>query len=324
MTISILEEAQKTMHSVISLVEDSYIGLCKGKVLKARGFLPKQSVRKAYLIISTTLNAPFNPMNKWKIVLNDVTITREYNPHIEKRFANHIHALFVYDVTATIKDTRIDFYISYDGKEDVKIDNVTLVALYECEDSNTMIEGFADVKTLDNEVFYEYKAPHTFRATEGQLYIAVSAPKADAIHILEKNSTHHEYSVQVAPGFNLIEKPVKILTNSTVSIKSATPIKHVYTLRVLSNVKYPNIEVVDMNVKDGVLKLTIKNVGESTAENVMVIGLRMGMVVSRAFINRMVVGEQSDVTLDIHRNKPSYIRIVWKKGSRIFSRDIKL
>ncbi len=324
MVIAIREEAPNAMHSILSLVEDSYIGLGKGKILKARGFIPQQCVRKAYLIISATLNTPFNPMNKWKIVLNGVTITREYNPHIEKRLANHIHALFVYDVTATIKEPRVDFYIAYDGKEDVKIDNVTLMTLHRCEDAHTLIEGFAEVETLDNEVHHECRAPRTFVPTEGQLYVAVSAPRPDDIAILERNRSEHQHLVHVAPGFNLIERPAKILEGSTIVVKSTSPIKHVYTFRVLSNVRYPRIEVLKIDSCNEALRVVLQNVGESTAENVMVIGLRMGMVVARAVIDSIPVGEQREVSLDIRRAKPSYLRIVWRKGSRMFSKDLRL
>ncbi len=328
MTIAIKSEELNTIHSIITLVEDSYVGLDCGKVIKARGYIPEHPIKRAYLIISATLTSPFNTMNKWKIVMNGVAITREYNPHIEKSFSNLIHSAFVYDVTTTIKDPRVELSITYDGKERIRIDTATLISIHSYESIHTMLEGYIDITPLDKEVTYHYSAPSSFNPNEGCLYSALSALKTGSVTIIEKSAegqVEHNHDVLLNPGLNLIEAPLKCLGSSDIVFQPiSNTVKHVYTLRVLTRASYPRIEVEGPYVEGDTLSLYLKNLGESAADNVMVIALRLGTVLARANIGALKAGEQKQVNLKIPaRARPSHIRIVWKKGSRIFTYDIR-
>ncbi len=328
MAIAIRNEELNTIHYVMSMIEDSYIGIDYGKVIRARAHIPEFPLKRAYLIISVSMNSPFNTMNKWKIVMNGVAITREYNPHMEKQFLNLIHSVFVYDVTTTIKEPRVELSITYDGKERIKVDTATLLSIHSYEKIHTMIEGYVDIVPIDRALQYHYSAPSTFDPNEGYLYAALSALRAGSISILERSSNgdEHNYSALLNPGFNMIETKLKLLGDSDIVFQpTLSAVKHVYTLRVLTRASYPKIEISKFSLEDSALTIGIRNSGESAADNVMVVALRLGTVLARAEIGTLRPGDEKLIELKLaQRAKPSHIRIIWRKGSRLFTHDVKL
>ncbi len=327
MAIAIRNEELNTIHSISSLVEDSYVGIDYGKVLRARVYIPEYPVKRAYLIISVTMSSPFNTMNKWKIVLNGVAITREYNPHIEKSFLNLIHSVFVYDVTTTIKEPRVEFSLTYDGKERIKVDTATLISIHSYDNIDTMLEGYVDLLPLESALQYHYSQPKEFSPNEGYLYSALAALRAGSLSIVERgeDGSEHNHSTMLNPGINIIETPLKILGASDIVLHSEqSAVKHVYSLRVLTRATYPRIEVKEVKLQDGRLVISIANSGESSADNVMVVALRLGTVLARSSVGTLKPQESRIIELKLgQRVQPSHVRIIWRKGSRLFTHDIK-
>jgi len=101
-------------------------------------------------------------------------------------------------------------------------------------------------------------------------------------------------------------------------------VKHVYSLRVLTRATYPRIEVKEVKVEDGKLIISIANTGETSADNVMIVALRLGTVLARANIGSIKPQESTSVELKLgQRASPSHVRVIWRKGSRLFTHDIK-
>jgi len=325
LVITIEDEQLNSISILSSLLEDADVGGARGRNTFARAHIIEKPVRRAYLLISATLNNPFNRLNKWKISLNGVAITREYNPHIETSFMGKIHSVFVYDVTKTIKDPEVELLIVYDGKDPIRIDNALLITIHEYPEIHTRVEGYIDLKPLTpNGIEFKYRTAEKFTPNEAKLYIGISALRSSTVNIVEGNS-ESVVNRRLNPGFTLIEIDEPKHDEESVKIFSDSyHVKHVYSVRFLTKAVYPSIDVEEMKVSEDSIAIKIRNRGPTAADKVMVIALRFGMPLARETIENFAALEAKDIELRISRNRPTHIRIVWMKGGRTFIKDIKL
>ncbi len=327
MAIRIAEELRDSTYLISQLLEDQYVGAHYQKRLYGSTTVLSKPVRKAYLIISATLEEPFNSLNKWKIVLNGVALTREYNPHIEREFMNGIHSVFVYDVTSVVKESEVRLELSYDGKERIKIDTATLITLHEYPKMHTFIEGLIDLVPLENNYSMNYGSTESFEPNEAKLYIGLNSFRQTRISVLDV-SGKELYSGILPLGFYLLELAVEARCRNFVVQPSAPAAKHMFNILTLTYAKYPKIVVENVEMSGSRIKATISNVGESDAEDVMLVVLKLGATIAHKRVGTLQSGERKDVELelrDVGLAIPRRIlRVIWRYGGKLFTHDITL
>lgn len=323
--ITIEDEQLNSISILSSMLEDADVGGAHGRNAFARTHILEKPVRKAYLLISATLSTPFNRLNKWKISLNGVAITREYNPHIERSFMGKIHSVFVYDVTKTIKAPEVELLIVYDGKDPIRIDNAMLITIHEYPEIHTRVEGYVDLKPLTPEgLEFHYRSAERFTPNESKLYIGLSALRSSTVDIVEGND-NHILNRRLNPGFTLLEIEESRADAENIKLSSDSyHVKYVYSIRCLTKAVYPTIEVENLSVSDDSIHVRVLNKGPTAADRVLVIALRFGMPLARASIENFAALEAKDIDLHISKSKPTHLRIVWMKGGRTFIKDLKL
>ncbi len=324
MTLVIKEEQQNSAYTFTSMFEDAVIGGVRGKSLSARATLPQYPIKKAYLLMALSLTSPFNPMHKWKIVLDEVVLTREYKPFIETSVGNTIRSLFVYDVTSAIKSFEPMLRVVYDGRNPVRIDVASLITLHDYPNFHTYIEGYVHIESLARQLSLTYGIPASFTPNEGKIVLAVSAMKNDTVKILDKG-TNNSMEYTLSPGINLIE--IELGKHSTRTIEltagSANTI-HLFNVLAYSHSIYPRIEVEELRIDDNSLHIVLKNTGQESADDAMVVLLRLGSVIAQQKIGPIKGGEKVELSIPLGgRHTPSLVRIVWRKATRTFLSDIR-
>ena len=326
MTLMIIrEEQQNSAHVFTSMLEDAVIGGMRGKSLTSRTVLPQYPVRKAYLLLALSLTTPFNPMYKWKIVLDEVVLTREYKPMIETEIENSIRSLFVYDVTSAIKGLEPILKIVYDGRNPIRIDIAGLLTIHEYPRFHTYLEGYIRIESLVKQPSFTYGIPSNFTPNEGKVLLAVTAVRRNTLRVLDK-STNNVFNYTLSPGINLIEMNLGNPATRTIEIsaESAGSV-HLFSILAYSHTMYPQIKVEKLHVDGSVVHLVIRNVAEESSDDTMVVLLRLGSVISQHRIGSVKGGESIELSIPISgRHIPSLVRIVWRKATRTFINDIKL
>ena len=328
MSLLIQEEHLNTAFTLSSIIEDSQIGGHYGKSLGARAIISQHPIKKAYLILAITLSSQFNPMYRWKIVLDEVVLTREYKPIIESSIANSIHSIFVYDVTSTLRNAEPTLRIVYDGKDPIKIDSALLISLHSYENFHTYIEGYIHILSLTKELIRNYRVPTSFNANEGKVILGITTTKYDELSVLRKEDGKM-LKTKLIPGFNLIELPIDLLKEQTLTYRSQSVYtKHIFHLYVASYSTYPviTIDKVSLNPQDNTLHITLSNTGNTTPDSLMLVLLRYGTVLLRHTLEPLKPGEQREVAIELKDKKtmPSLLRVVWHKATKTFVTDTRI
>ncbi|HIP57212.1 MAG TPA: hypothetical protein EYH02_03980 [Ignisphaera aggregans] len=325
MTLIIREEQQNSAYVFTSMFEDAVIGGIRGKSLTSRTVLPQYPIKKAYLLLALSLTVPFNPMYKWKIVLDEVVLTREYKPMIETEVENSIKSLFVYDVTSAIKGFEPILKIVYDGRNPIRVDIAGLLTLHEYPRFHTYLEGYARIESLVKQPSFSYGVPSNFTPNEGRVLLAVTAVKRDTVRVLDKN-TNSVFNYTLSPGINLIEMNLGNPATRTIEISAeSTSSVHLFSILAYSHALYPQIKVEKLYVDGNALHLVLKNIAEEPSDDTMIILLRLGSVITQHRIGAVKGGETIELSIPIGgRHIPSIVRVVWRKATRTFVNDIKL
>jgi len=324
MTLVIKEEQQNSAYTFTSMLEDATIGGMRGKSLSARAALPQHPIRKAYLLLALSLTSPFNPMHKWKIVLDEVVLTREYKPFIETNTGNAIRALFVYDVTSAIKGCEPTLRVVYDGRNPVRIDVASLITLHDYPNFHTYIEGYVHIESLAKQLSLTYGVPTSFTPNEGKIFLAVSAMKNDTMKVFSKED-NNSVEYPLSPGINLVEIDLGKYSAQTIDVvASSAQTIHLFNILAYSYAVYPHIEVEELRIDDGSLHLILRNSGQESADDAMIVLLRLGTVIAQQKVGPIKEGERVEISVPLSgRYTPSLVRIVWRKATRTFLNDIK-
>jgi len=325
MTLIIREEQQNSAHIFTSMFEDAVIGGMRGKSLTSRTVLPQYPIKRAYLLLALSLTVPFNPMYKWKIVLDDVVLTREYKPMIETEIESSIKSLFVYDVTSAIKGFEPMLRIVYDGRNPIRIDIAGLLTLHEYPRFHTYLESYARIEPLIRQPSFSYGVPSNFIPNEGRVLLAVTAVKRDTVKVLDKN-TNSVFNYTLSPGINLIEMTLGNPATRTIEISAgSTSSVHLFSILAYSHAIYPQIKVEKLHIDGSTIHLVLRNIAEESSDDTMVVLLRLGSVIAQQRIGSVKGGESIELSIPISgRHIPSLVRIVWRKATRTFINDIKL
>ncbi len=324
MTLVIKEEQQNSAYTFTSMFEDAVIGGIRGKSISARAALPRHPIRKAYLLLALSLTSPFNPMHKWKIVLDEVVLTREYKPFIETSIGNTIRSLFIYDVTSALKSCEPTLRVVYDGRNPVRIDVASLITLHNYPNFHTYIEGYVRIESLVRRLSLAYGIPASFTPNEGKIFLAVSAMKNDTMKVLDKE-TNSLLEYTLSPGINLVEIDLWNHSARTIEIAAGSAHTiHLFNILAYTHAIYPRIEVEEVGIDGDSLHLVLKNSSQESADDAMVVLLRLGTVIAQQRVGPIKGGEKVEINVPLSgRHTPSLVRIVWRKATRTFLNDVK-
>ncbi len=333
MEIKLSESYKNAISLLYSMIEDEVIGFQHRKDVHANVTLPELRPLKAYLLVLTSMSEPFNRMYKWKLVFENVVLTREFKPNIEISTAKQYFDLFLYDVTSAIKTTKPYVRISYDGRTPIKIHHVALLSIHEYSKDNTLtqFEMRIDPMLSWTEIQRELQVELT-PCSESTLYIGVVSPKmCDLdISVLLNNDRALTKTIRTSPGFNLIDFNVQSNYPKSFRIisKSGIALNYFYTVAILSAIPKPIIEVENLKFKEyqaqKIIEMELINKGDGVADDVQLAVLRLGSVIASRRIGPLEPNKSHSVKLEFRSSysKPYILRIIYFKAGKPYTKDI--
>ncbi len=102
---------------------------------------------RVYLLVDAEVPERLNPA--WRIVLNDLSLTKVFRPNVVVGDLGVEHALTVYDVTPIVRQGKNELKVTYKGEIPVVLNGVITVALYRAEKFSTTFSLEAGELVMD-------------------------------------------------------------------------------------------------------------------------------------------------------------------------------
>lgn len=333
MAIVVEKEFVHAVHQIHNLVEDKV--LCSSNkekgVIESKIPLYVSNIVSAYLILAFTRLSNADIV-KWKISFNDVILTRELKPHIEFSINNkYIQSVFVYDVSRIVPRNESSIKISCTAKGYVYLDGVTLLTIAQYKGFHTHIKCEVNPYIIDDSISRSYNLTPSFDANEAIIHLGLIATSPSWIEI--KTSYGDIKKINLLKGYNVIESKLNKNSLSSIQISSGSPqTRHIFSCAALQYAEYPSITIEDLKIIGSVIKLKLKNVGNSVNDTLELMVLRYGIPIYKVSLPQLKPNEHIDYEIDLNsivkqggfKANNIVFRIIWSKAYKLFERDIPL
>lgn len=333
MTIMIEKEYVDAVHYLNNLIEDKVIcnsNRDKGAV-ESRTSLRVTDIKAAYLILVFTKSNNIDVI-KWKISFNDVILTRELKPHIEKTINDKFtQTVFVYDVSKIMTKDEASIKISCTAKGYVYLDGVTLLTIAQYKGFHTYVACEVNPYVMSNTISKTYNMTPSFDINEAIIYLGLIASTPSWIKI---KSCHGDvFNTNIPKGYNIIEATIDKDFLSNIQIHSEPPqIRHIFSCIMLRHANYPDIVVDNISFTSSSIKLKLRNIGSSANDSLELLVLRYGIPIYRVSLPQLKPYEDIEYEISLgsinkqigFRPNNITIRIIWSKAYRIFERDVPI
>lgn len=332
MTIRVANEYLNAVHHLYNLAEDKI--LCnntrdRGSV-ESRISLPETSIVSAYLILAFTRLIDINIV-KWKISFNDVILTRELKPHIEKPINdNYVQSLFVYDVSKIMFKNEASIKIACSAKGFVSLDGATLLTIAQYKGFHTFIICEIEPYTISDSVAKQYNLSPSFKVNESHLYLGLIASTLSNIEIKTDHGITRKFNL--LKGYNIVEAFLGSTYPGSIQMKSNTDVRHLFSCITLRYAQYPQVTIENLDIQGSIVRLKLRNTGATSCDSLDLLVLRYGVPLRRTPLTSLKPGEYIDVELNLNEiakhivNKLGGItlRITWSKAHKLFESDIPI
>jgi len=102
---------------------------------------------RVYLLVDAEVPERLSPA--WRIILNDLSLTKVFRPNVVVGDLGVEHALTVYDVTPIVRQGKNELKVTYKGEIPVVVNGVITVALYRAEKFSTTFSLEAGELVMD-------------------------------------------------------------------------------------------------------------------------------------------------------------------------------
>ncbi|MEM2606273.1 MAG: hypothetical protein QW101_04405, partial [Ignisphaera sp.] len=329
--IVIQREHTDTVYYVHNFVEDKV--LCNNSKNKesiiSKISLPTPEIEAAYLILSITRSVNIDVM-KWKIALNNVILTREFKPHIEKTVnEDYTQAVFVYDVSKIVNSNDVLLRILCNAKGYIYLDGATLVALLRYKGFHIHMYCEVDPYTLVNPVQKPLTIVPSFKANEILLNMGVTSPSNSLLNVATYGG---EKKIKLFKGYNVFE--VKLDRNDVTAFRIISDnenLRHIFSCTIFRYSEFPKIVVEDLRIEKSAIKFRLTNVGNSRSDKLELLIIRHGIPIYRVSLKSLEPQEHLDYEIGIESIKQANVktngvvlRIVWSKAYQLFEQDIPI
>jgi hypothetical protein len=98
-------------------------------------FEVRKNPQKIFLITSVEGRIP---VTKWRIWVNQFSLTKEFKPNFDIQYNNKNYAIILYDITPVAREGKNELVIEYSGSTFLDIDNVSVISFYPVENFTTI------------------------------------------------------------------------------------------------------------------------------------------------------------------------------------------
>lgn len=333
MSIVIERTCTDAVYNIYNFVEDK--ALCdhnRGRTsIESKVSLPTSNIIAAYLLLTFTKGVHTDIM-KWKMSINDVILTREFKPHIEKSISDeYVQSAFVYDITKILTGNEVSFRISCNAKGYMYLDGASLLTVMHYKDFNTHIFCQVNPYAMNNVETLSFNVSSPLEINESAIHLGLVANHTKPLKVEVDNNIVRK--VNVSKGYNVIEIAVSRNRINTVKVDSGdTKLRHLFSCLELRQARYPKIVVEGLSISNHAIGLSLKNVGDGASDSLELVVLRYGIPVYRTVLPVLKPGEllTHEVALDSISRSASFkansitLRIIWTKAYKLFEQDVPI
>ncbi len=282
---------------------------------------------EAYLEVAITSPEPY--LRYWRLWLDGVAITREFKPLTSVRAGNHVFSKIVFNVTPILNPSKREHVvaISYEGGREIIIDHVGLLVIYEADECKEKSYAYLSGALLLDPGDY-YTVPLSIPLpSSGELNIRVYGvmPARQARLTISVNGEALTSYGGYMGGVEVVaHRELKPTDKLVVELRHEKPAIQYYPryIKVSSLLvevgprREPVIDVEASPEADGI-RVSVRNNGTATAENVILLSVSKGMVLDRKFVGELRPG--AAVVEKLKGVDASLVRVVWRyKGKTMF------
>lgn len=246
---------------------------------------------KVYIIINIERRRGLEP--KWRLWLNDFSLTKEFRPNIEIDSGLSIVSSVIYDITPVIKQGKNIFSITYKGLDSITVDSVSHLAFFPVKEFETRYQLRSGVLLLKPKESLELDCL-------GECYIVAKNPSKEGrleVGNFKINGDNMVMDVKVER-----EGKLSILYDAPENLKTYGRVYSIYSFKY----KVPTINLdVSANLKDGYLEIKIKNSSEIQLDKVLV----------NLFVNNVSVNFRSFNNIEIGKDLEYKVPLSNPKGN---------
>lgn len=267
----------------------------------------------------------------WRIKLNGVPVAREYRPQSTARTRQGFFHKTVYDVTALLnteesrRKHRVNVTMRYESGEEMIVRHLGLLVFYRSDEARSTVSLLSGALSLDPGESAELSAKYA--GGRGALSSIMFSPSMAASITLRVNGRYTRSVSGVVGGFEARIEDIELMDSNRVTIhhEEAELPYHPRELLVsnilLLNVSYraPRLVVEEAGVEDDVVRLVIRNTGESRPDKALLTILQTGMTIYRQELPLLEPGEETRLMVKprgMRMDRDIVIRIIWKKLTR--------
>lgn len=334
MAVTITNEYMNAVHHLYNLVEDKI--LCNGSKdrmsIESRVSLPTTDIVAAYLVLVFTRSTNIDVI-KWKISFNDVILTRELKPHIEKPInEDYTQSILVYDVSKVMIKNDVSIRIACSAKGYLSLDGATLLAVMRYKGFHTCITCEIDPHTIGDNIVKYYSLNPSFEANETNLGLGLVASSPSWLEIKTENNFTKRFDI--LRGYNIVEAIFSKAYSGAIHLH-ANPlhnVRYLFSCIALRYVEYPLITVEDLHVQFPLIKIRLKNIGNSDCDNLNLLILRYGVPLRKMQLTPLKPNTDEEIEINLDSIAKQFggktdginLRIIWSKAHKLFERDIPL
>ncbi|MEM1645789.1 MAG: hypothetical protein QXL96_07995 [Ignisphaera sp.] len=334
MAVTITNEHTNAVHHLYNLIEDKV--LCNNSKdrasIESKVSLPTTDITAAYLMLVFTRSTKIDVI-KWKISFNDVILTRELKPHIEKPINEYyIQSILVYDVSKVMTKNDVSIRIACSAKGHLSLDGATLLAVMRYKGFHTCITCEIDPLTIDDDITRYYSLNPSFEANETNLSLGLIASSPSWLEIKTENNFIKRFDV--LRGYNVVEAifdkaysgPIHLRTNPLHNVR------YLFSCIALRYAEYPLITIEELHIQYPWIKIKLKNTGNSACDNLNLLILRYGVPLRRIQLAPLKPNTDEDIEINLDSIAKQFggkmdgvnLRIIWSKAHKLFEHDIPL
>jgi len=263
----------------------------------------------------------------WKVSLNGITLTREFKPQTLIELDDKLYAMQVFDITQlTQTPGKYSLKITCESSEPVFIEALYMIGVMYRKDVRASLSMNAGVLGLKpgEEVNLKLKLPK-YKLNDS-LILVYNSPSKRALVKLSIGDL--EYNIKDKLGTSELslnnilarcESKVLKITHEKPQITYYPKYFKIFGYAIYStNISGPEIKLKDLKVlsDEGVVKLLLTNEGDVEANNVIIVGIRMGEIVFRDLIKKFKPKDIMERTYKVHFKANNLMLRVIYRGLR--------
>ncbi|MCD6084100.1 MAG: hypothetical protein J7J20_01015 [Desulfurococcales archaeon] len=274
----------------------------------------------AFLVLSVLCKSvPKNIL--WKVMLNGVTLVREFKPQLLEEWEEGVYAIQVFDVSQLLSEVgRYTLSVKCESSEAVSIESVTIFGIAPLENARTEVIFKAGQVGLKPSESVSIEAPMSSRDGAGKALITLSMPSRKAVVDVAING-RKVHTIDGIVGVEEISiKNVRLGSKNNVTLLHRDTsltyyprdvrIHNVLVYKLLVN--GPKVSVEEASLSEGKLAIRLRNSGDVIARNVIIACLSAGEIFFRDVINALKPGEEVAKEYNVPvKQKQAIVRVIY-------------